>query len=59
MASLSGKTIIQNREAPPMIVIDARARVGPIVRKFGDGWNRLAGGACRGAQTTLIIKRIL
>lgn len=59
MASLSGNTIIQNRDAPPIIVIDARAIVGPMVMKLGDGWNILAGGACRGAQTTLIIKRIL
>ena len=57
--SLIGVIINQYKEAPAIIVIMASASVGAIKSKLGAGWNILAGGDCRGPQTTLSIKRIL
>lgn len=57
--SLSGRINDHVREAPTRTDAWARASIGPIVIRSGVRWNSLAGGAWRGAQTTLIIKRIL
>ena len=57
--SLIGVIINQYKEAPAIIVIMASANIGAIKSKLGAGWNILAGGDCRGLQTTLSIKRIL
>jgi len=51
--------VTQNKEAPAIVVINARPAMGAMYKMLGAGWNTLAGEACRGDQVTFNINRTL